>query len=216
MRLLASNSPINISRKSVTSTTRMLDADDQGSITGGPLRRLRLNSSGEDSSNLIDPIQLTELLHKASAENRLSQRRPRAIERSPTPPGRSSENYESEAYHDLIREGGQPLYAISLIGHISKDPEQYRDLLRLWLNCPTSDSPPNWTEIFKTQLERWRDFGKWQLDNRGLPDENDGYPAFVDMAKRRYNRDGALDLLDRLTADPEMLKSEWEERQRLR
>ncbi|KAJ6436761.1 reverse transcriptase [Purpureocillium lavendulum] len=194
----------------------MVNAHDQGSITRRLSRTSRLSSCGEVSSNLVDPFQLADLLHRVSSEDRLSQHRPSFIERSPTPPGRSCEDYESEAYHDLVREGGQPLYAIDIIGLISKDPERYRDLLRPWLKCPTSESPPNWTEIFKTQLERWRDFGKWQLDNRGLPDENDDYLAFVEMARRRYDRDGALDLLDGLATDPEMLKPEWEEMQRLR
>ncbi|KJZ70943.1 hypothetical protein HIM_09647 [Hirsutella minnesotensis 3608] len=194
--------------------TRAVIVDDWENMPDDLLQRLRdrarqPSATGGTLPVSVDPDQLATRLLQASADQDSPRSRPRVVERSPTPPGRSNEDYETESYLDLIAEGGRPLYPISLIGLVSKDPEQYRDMLRPWLKCPDSKSPPNWTDIFLTQLVRWQDFRKWQLDNRKLPDKGDEYATFVEMKKRRYDRDGATYLLSELRVDPEALRPVW-------
>ncbi|KJZ70540.1 hypothetical protein HIM_10084 [Hirsutella minnesotensis 3608] len=194
--------------------TRAVVVDDWENIPDDLLQRLRdrARKSSETVGALsvsVDPDQLAARLLQSSADQGSPRPRPRIVERSPTPPSRSNEEYEAELYMDLVAEGGRPLYPISLIGQVSKDAEQYREMLRPWLMCQDSDFPPNWTDIFLRQLGRWRDFRKWQLDNRRRPDKGDEYSAYVEMMTRLYHRDGAIYLLDELRADPDVLRPEW-------
>ncbi|TVY74648.1 hypothetical protein Focb16_v006021 [Fusarium oxysporum f. sp. cubense] len=123
--------------------------------------------------------------------------------RSPTPP-LDPTIHESEAYHELVDEGGRPLYPINPIRDVFQNPENYEELLRPW---QVNISPVSPSGIFQKQLQRWRDFRKWQRDNRGIDDDGGGFPAYVDRQRHVIQRDlrpkVAAKLLDEIETDPE-------------
>ncbi|KAJ6437901.1 calcium-translocating P-type ATPase, PMCA-type [Purpureocillium lavendulum] len=65
-------------------------------------------------------------------------------------------------------------------------------------------------------LKRWQAFRKWQIDNRGLVDDDGGFPAFVETMKRLYAKDESTAALAQLEAGPSWLKSAWLEERRAR
>ncbi|KAB5513039.1 hypothetical protein GE09DRAFT_1047315 [Coniochaeta sp. 2T2.1] len=123
---------------------------------------------------------------------------------------------ETCAYDDLLDEGGLPVYPIDLLEEVSADPEQYRDRLRPWQEYPDT-SELYWNDVFQKQLKRWRDFRAWQVDNRGLQDDEREYHEFLERRKLDEERRG----LDWLKIYPgateseyyEDRKSEWDELQ---
>lgn len=90
-------------------------------------------------------------------------------------------------YNDLVKDGGRPLYPISLWDQISRNPEEYHQLLLPWQTHP-NNNPPEW-DIFREQLARWEDFRRWQYDNRKI-DDYDGLSAYIEWEKRDYEREG--------------------------
>ncbi|KAI8675418.1 hypothetical protein NCS57_00442900 [Fusarium keratoplasticum] len=104
---------------------------------------------------------------------------------------------------------------ISLHSEPSSQPLDLDDL-----DARLRQVPPN------EQNERWKDFRKWQKDNRGLEDENDTYDAHVKEATfwaKRIKLDWArADFEDKLKRNPLCLEAEWRyemkarNRQRLR
>lgn len=119
---------------------------------------------------------------------------------------------ETEAYNELVSDGGRPLYMISLIGPVSRNPEERRNILWPFWDYPR-DSQASWF-VFQRQLKRWQAFRKWQIDNRGLEDDDGGFPAFVEMMKRLYAKDESTGELAQLEADPSWLKTAWLEERR--
>lgn len=116
---------------------------------------------------------------------------------------------ETCAYHDLLDEGGLPVYPIDLLEQVSADPEKYRDCLRLWQDDP--DTPElYWNDIFQRQLKRWRDFRAWQADNRGLQDDEREYHEYLERQKLDEERRG----LDWLEQFPGSTESEYYETQK--
>ncbi|OAQ60796.1 protein kinase [Purpureocillium lilacinum] len=121
---------------------------------------------------------------------------------------------ETEAFNDLVRDGGRPLYSIGLIEQVSRTPEEHRDILRPFWDYPR-DSQVSWL-VFRRQVKRWQAFRIWQIDNRGLEDDDGGFPAYVEMMKRLYTKDGYDEGVAKIEADPTYLKSGWEYERRIR
>ena len=153
---------------------------------------------------------------------------PRIIERSrsPTVPideEVDSRRRETEAYHDLVKHGGRPLYPIGLLNEVLRDPEGYDGLLRPWKaktgttnKCWSTGDPSGPWEIFQRQRWRWLEFLDWQRDNRRQEDEG-GYSAFVEQKKlfikREFTKNGGARELAKIEADPLYLMSVWEIKQ---
>lgn len=78
-------------------------------------------------------------------------------------------------------------------------------------------TPVSASGIFQKQWQRWQDFRKWQNDNRGLDDDDGGFPAYVEWRKYLIQRDhlprSRMRLLAEIEADPSSLKSGWDLRQ---
>ncbi|KAK1242501.1 hypothetical protein MKX08_005313 [Trichoderma sp. CBMAI-0020] len=129
-------------------------------------------------------------------------RRPRCTPTSPTPPIDLTIR-ETEDYFELINEGGRPLYAVGLIRDMFRDPDNYAETLRPW---QVNISPVSPSGIFQKQLQRWRDFRKWQNDNRSHEDDDGGFPAYVEWNKHIIQRDKkpkwAAKCLAEIEADP--------------
>ncbi|KAK4152083.1 hypothetical protein C8A00DRAFT_16590 [Chaetomidium leptoderma] len=114
----------------------------------------------------------------------VASRSPR-YDRSPTPIyDEVAETKKSEmvAYHDLIKDGGRPLYPISLLEEVLNDPEGHREMLLPWQPYP-NPSIPKWN-VFREQLWSWRAFRNWQKDNREY-NEEEKFAAFVEEGEHK-------------------------------
>ena len=119
---------------------------------------------------------------------------------------------EAEAYHDLLKDGGRPVYPISQLERVSQKPEVHCELLQPFWGYPRDPRCP-WL-VFKRQLRRWRDFRKWQIDNRGLEDDDGGFPAYIAKMKTVYAKYRYTEGLAKV--DPTYLESGWEDDRRVR
>ncbi|KND91710.1 hypothetical protein TOPH_03815 [Tolypocladium ophioglossoides CBS 100239] len=160
--------------------------------------RLRLVSDGDDIVPQVQQRMQGRITPPYSQEDEL----------------RDQIDDETEAFNDLVRDGGRPLYSISLIEQVSRNPEEHRDMLWPFWDYPR-DSQVSWL-VFRRQLKRWQAFRKWQIDNRGLEDDDGGFPAYVEMMKRLYTEDGYDEGMAKIKADPTYLKSGWEYERRIR
>ncbi|KAI0549732.1 hypothetical protein F4679DRAFT_595523 [Xylaria curta] len=175
------------------------------------------------------PLDLDDLdarLRRVPADNSFSLRpEPGSVERSesatpPFDPQVYSTRPEIEAYHKLVDEGGRPLYPVDFIQDMFQDPDNYAETLRPW---QVNISPVSPSGIFEKQLQRWRDFRKWQNDNRGREDDDGGFPAYVERQKYAIQqkcigkqaavetKEATAKRLAEIEADPSCLKSDWEE-----
>ncbi|EGX94715.1 hypothetical protein CCM_02986 [Cordyceps militaris CM01] len=150
-----------------------------------------------------------------------------AVERPTSPNSRSDTSHETpdavesavvaekEAYDNLIKDGGRPLYPIQMIEQISGNPQQYRDLLQPFWKHPEPHSCRDW-EVFQRQWRQRQTFRNWQLHNRGIIVEED-FDAHVqerkDYLTKYYGGRGVAEI----EANPESLKKPgrlWDLRQK--
>ncbi|KAM3555457.1 hypothetical protein MY1884_005578 [Beauveria asiatica] len=120
---------------------------------------------------------------------------------SPTPP-LDPTRCETEAYQNLVNDGGRPVYPISLIQEVYRDTKHYAEILRPWQMY--KDSPDG---IFQRQWRRWQAFREWQNDNRDCDDDErqyegqmppsicsehgvQGFHEYIQDVKRRLARHG--------------------------
>ncbi|KJZ76552.1 hypothetical protein HIM_03888 [Hirsutella minnesotensis 3608] len=170
-------------------------------------------------SHVLDLEQLDARLGEVAANNNTpTWSRARNHERShpPTPFfdfEADARELEMEAYDNLVKDGGRPLYQIGLLEDVSKNPDKYCEMLRPWQN--RLDTMKSWF-VFQRQWKSWDDFRKWQRDNRGLEDDDGGFPGYVERLRRLWEKDGYTSGLEDIRADPSRLKSGWELRQLLR
>ncbi|KFZ01929.1 hypothetical protein V500_00558 [Pseudogymnoascus sp. VKM F-4518 (FW-2643)] len=91
---------------------------------------------------------------------------------------------ETRCYQALLDEGCRPLFPISLLPEVSANADAYQDLLRPWTRYPCKSNPEDW-QVFSRQLRRWKEFRKWQLDNRG---ETVEFSEYLDEQRRQVER----------------------------
>ncbi|KAI8958177.1 hypothetical protein F5Y11DRAFT_50777 [Daldinia sp. FL1419] len=154
------------------------------------LRAGAQQANDEVQSRPVDPDQLAAQLENI-ADNRDTL--PQALSR-PSPYSRCStvgidwdeerKKRETIAYNNLVNDGGRPAYPIGLLEQVSREPDEYHEILRPWQEYPDI-SPPKWYVVFQGQLKRWQDFRNWQEDNREMTNEEELFAAFVEEEKRR-------------------------------
>ncbi|KAN0069563.1 hypothetical protein V8E54_012578 [Elaphomyces granulatus] len=62
--------------------------------------------------------------------------------------------------------------------------------------------------VFSRQVDRWWEFLKWQIDNRGTPVGYDGFSAFFEAQKRRYTLLGSHAMVSNSTFE-ETVRRQW-------
>ncbi|KAF2691545.1 hypothetical protein K458DRAFT_2095 [Lentithecium fluviatile CBS 122367] len=78
----------------------------------------------------------------------------------------------------------RPLFPINLLPQVSTNADVYRDLLRPRTRYPYTSSAEDWEAAFR-QLDRWKKFRTWQLDNRW---QTVGFSAYLDKKRREFER----------------------------
>ncbi|KAH7317095.1 hypothetical protein B0I35DRAFT_355028 [Stachybotrys elegans] len=111
--------------------------------------------------------------------------------RSPTIPidlEEEARRDERHAYHQLINDGGRPLYSIDLLEDVLSRPADFDDLLKPWHLVGSNER----RKAFSSQLERWESFREWQHDNRGIEEDEERYfPEYIDQRRTFFERQGA-------------------------
>ncbi|KAI1277754.1 hypothetical protein F5Y07DRAFT_362815 [Xylaria sp. FL0933] len=185
------------------SGTTLVEVEDPQNLSESFIQRLRdrANRSPSDvvQSRTIDLNRVNARLLEFSASSNSSRSpspspspRPKPV--SPSSSTQSPEPLEMQAttfYHKLVLEGGRPLYPITILGDVSKDPAAYCDLLQPWQSFYHHPRAiPEWN-IFWEQWASWRCFRRWQAYNRipGCPLRRDRsstvYDTFVIEFRRR-------------------------------
>lgn len=122
--------------------------------------------------------------------------------------------YEIESYHELIKDGGRPIYPIDLVRDVLRNPDNYAEILRPWQESLDQIRPD---DVLERQWDRWQDFRKWQNNNRGREDDDGGFLAYIERRKYEIRRDilpkPAAKRLAQIEADPSCLEPRWEELQ---
>ncbi|EGX93685.1 hypothetical protein CCM_01954 [Cordyceps militaris CM01] len=114
---------------------------------------------------------------------------------------------ETEAHDRLVKDGGRPLYPIDLLRQVLQSPSEYRDMLRPFWGHPRDGNSD--CDVFQRQWQRWADFRLWQLVNRGLQEDGNGYAAHVDETRALYRKLGYVDGLAKLDSNPSCLRESW-------
>ncbi|QPH09514.1 hypothetical protein C2857_000320 [Epichloe festucae Fl1] len=180
--------------------------------------RNRLAERLQAVSSNASPLDLDKLnallLGVSNREDCPSQTQPRARERETESRADEREIYrqlEMKAYNNLVNDGGRPLYTADLLESVSKNPDAYYEMLKPFWRQPRYDKcsemdHSNARSVFRRQWHRQQNFRKWQLDNRNIKDEDDGFLAIVERVKRRFQEVGDLERVAEIEADPTILK----------
>ncbi|KAB5536103.1 hypothetical protein GE09DRAFT_341144 [Coniochaeta sp. 2T2.1] len=203
----------------------------------GLAKRLQAQQKALAQSPPLDVAQLDARLRDVSSSNPSGTRRPDTERlRSPSPPFdpvAATKGREREAYDKLVKDGGRPLYPITLLDRVFESPDEYSHLLQPWdapfpefARCDTGPtsyrgqfSGPE--QIFQGQLSRWEEFRTWQRNHRLLEDdEKYGFPAYVTQCKEslegNLDEDYVARSLAEIEADPSTVKYDWDQMQRIR
>ncbi|RTE69614.1 hypothetical protein BHE90_015996 [Fusarium euwallaceae] len=181
----------------------------------------------ETSPQPLDLDDLDERLRQVppNGDPTASQPQPQSLEQPKHPsPATNRRNYSKEIeilyYNLLIKDDGRPLYPIELIDEVFETPEKHRELIQPLQMEPEASQP---FDLFREQGGMWRDFRRWQKDNRGLEDENDIYEAYVEESRfwgQLKPESAQAEFEEKLKKNPFFLQREWgyqqEERNRQR
>ncbi|KAI0868387.1 hypothetical protein GGS24DRAFT_482530 [Hypoxylon argillaceum] len=152
--------------------------------TAGPLntdelsKRLGLLADGQDAAG--------DALPSLQRQSSYDARTPTEVLTSPP---ENNTRYEIFCHDELVKAGGRPAAPLELILSTPEDPEDNIEVLFPWIDginlmgepLVGGDVPP----LFSTQLEDWQAFQqRWQWDNRGKLEAEEGFSAFLESHTR--------------------------------
>ena len=140
--------------------------------------------------------------------------RPRAESQSSTRTSSSeSEDIELVCYNELLENGGRPVVPLEVL---SREPKGSCKKDLPWLDDPGSrNRDGGMPVVFSRQADRWWEFLKWQLDNRGPTVGDDGVSVYLAAQKRRHSLSGSHDMVSNSTSFEKAVRREWEMRPKL-
>ena len=133
-----------------------------------------------------------------------------------TPPAATDEMEESSKYYELIKDGGRPVCPIEVLLHIFDEPTASYEPILPWLSDSESVSRNDEVRtVFTRQFERWWDFRKWQWNNRGTTDGDEGFAAYLAVNRNIYKQLGAHKMAFDNSFD-EMIRGRWQQKPEVR
>ncbi|TLS21815.1 uncharacterized protein PpBr36_09346 [Pyricularia pennisetigena] len=99
--------------------------------------------------------------------------------------------YQTCCYHALVADGGRPPCPLDLLGDVYRQPAKHVELMKPWLGDPVFfTGSADQLGVFSRPLQRWRQFRRWQADNRGvvLPDDDQDLATFRKAWKALLDR----------------------------
>lgn len=164
------------------------------------------------------PLDIDQLFTKLIAVKRNPSLReiapPQQPARSPTrsPDPDAIKAHEIRCYRELVDDGGRPPVALELLDEIYRHHGPYVEKLKPWLTDATISSADD-LGVYSQPLARWRQFRRWQRENRGGGAPEDTLSAFRQQKLRDYESEG----LAQLAAMPdfeEIIEKMWVKEQR--
>jgi hypothetical protein len=108
-----------------------------------------------------------------------------------------------------IRSSFRPVVPIEVLSQASREPKRNCEKVLPWLDDPESrNRDGEMPMVFSRQVDRWWEFLKWQIDNRGTPVGYDGFSAFFEAQKRRYTLLGSHAMVSNSTFE-ETVRRQW-------
>ncbi|CAO1605261.1 hypothetical protein XANCAGTX0491_008783 [Xanthoria calcicola] len=162
----------------------------------------------------IDDLQV-RLQHVANTRDGSSDLAPSRLQSESivsTPPPIPVKDLEISSRHELIQDGGRAVCSTEELSDILAAPmARYEELLP-WLSDET-DSETGAAEIktvFSRQFMCWWNFRKSQWVSRGLADTEEGFRAFLESSKRKYEGMGAKEMVSEPSFD-ETIRRQWQQ-----
>lgn len=179
----------------------------RNSRSAGPLAKA---SQHIDFNQLV--AKLNDINHEKMEASQGPASPPPQPERPPTPlsdPGIARE-HQIRCYHELLSDGGRSPYPLEALDKIYESPADYVEILRPWLVTSQSPLNPDWWGVFSRPLERWREFRKRQLDNRGADTtDEDSLATYRDKMRRNFESTGDLDSLLAISDYDDTIERMW-------
>ncbi|MCJ1464926.1 hypothetical protein MMC07_003541 [Pseudocyphellaria aurata] len=180
-------------------------------------RRLRAADSRPKKSSSINVDEILARLICVSNEQNGSQSPERGYLRSPAQSSDSTDiiplgDAQAACYHELIEIGGRPVCSIQHLSDLCASPRASYKAVLPWLSdYPDSEDVINEIDsLFPRQLRRWLEFHKWQWDNRGIKESEEGFSFFFKASRSRWARMGAHDMV----SDPDFegtIRLQWQD-----
>ena len=130
-----------------------------------------------------------------------------------TPPPITTMALEISSHHELIKNGGRPVCSIPELSHILAEPmARYKTILSWLSDQPGSEIGDGEIKtVFSRQFTRWWDFRKSQWDNRGIGDSEEGFSAFLEASRCRYEGMGAQMMVSDSSFE-ETIRRQWQQK----
>ncbi|KFY97457.1 hypothetical protein V500_02050 [Pseudogymnoascus sp. VKM F-4518 (FW-2643)] len=112
------------------------------------------------------------------------------------PPENAMQEQETMCYRALLDDGYRPLFPISRLPKVSANAEA----------C--TSNPEDW-QVFSRQLRRWKEFRKWQLDNRKKTVE---FSEYLCEQRRQFVRIGEHTEVPALRSLEQALRRRWKDK----
>lgn len=151
------------------------------------------------------------LRRKALRQSPSTSPEPRLVSLSPQPG--AGKEHQIRCYHELINDSGRPPCSLETLDKIYQSFTGFADLLRPWLENTVPQHPDD-LGVFSRPLARWKEFRRWQRDNRGGGNSTaeEGLAAFRDEKQRYFESTG----LGSITTGPEFedtIRKVWRQEQ---
>ncbi|KAI0113737.1 hypothetical protein GGR51DRAFT_546936 [Nemania sp. FL0031] len=178
--------------RTVTPSTSALIPRNQHASAVVPRKRKIAAAPPAQASQALDASELVAKLTSISARE-YEHPPSRSATQSPDP--EMPKQHEIRCYHWLISAGGRPLCSLETLEDMLKNPDAYLETLRPWRGDVVVADPIG-RGVFSRQLERWKEFRRWQRDNRGGgPLAEESFASFLDEHRRYFESRGAVGIL---------------------
>ncbi|KAL9025911.1 MAG: hypothetical protein Q9196_005345, partial [Gyalolechia fulgens] len=128
-----------------------------------------------------------------------------------TPPPINPRDLEASSYQLLNEDGGRPACSMQDLSHLLATPTASYGAVLPWLtDHPGSEIGDGETKtVFSRQFTRWWDFRKSQWDNRGIGGSEEGFSAFLQASRTRWERIGAHAMVSASSFE-ETIRRQWQ------
>ncbi|KAL8750778.1 MAG: hypothetical protein Q9199_006849 [Rusavskia elegans] len=136
-----------------------------------------------------------------------------STEGTPPPIAIKPKDSEASCYQGLIEDGGRPVCSIQDISHLLASPTASYEAVLPWLSDhpDSEDGVGEIKTVFSRQFTRWWDFRKSQWHNRGISDSEEGFSAFLEASRSRWERIGVHEMV----SDPDFegtIRRQWQQK----
>nr|EAQ71313.1 hypothetical protein MGCH7_ch7g720 [Pyricularia oryzae 70-15] len=129
-----------------------------------------------------------------------------------------AKRYQIRCYHALVAEGGRPPCPLDLLRDVYRQPTEHVELMKPWLGDPVFfTGSADELGVFSRPPQRWRQFRRWQADNRGvaLPGDDQDLAAFREASGLKAadsTQQAAAEMAGERDGDDGQVEARWRAR----